>query len=79
MVGDLPTAHIEVSSLLHVTGITAGISAATAEAVHFAIAVARDAGVPVSFDLNYRSHSEARAGRGGLRTHHRVGGYRVRR
>lgn len=52
---DLPTAHIEPSALLHMTGITPGISSNAAEAVHTSVAVARGAGVPVSFDLNYRS------------------------
>jgi len=52
---DLPAGLIASSSLLHVTGITAAISQTARDAMHAAIATARDAGVPVSFDLNYRS------------------------
>lgn len=40
---------------LHVTGITAALSPGTAEVVDEAMHAARDAGVKVCFDLNYRS------------------------
>ena len=52
---DIPAGEIEASSLLHVTGITPGLSESAREAVHEAIDRARTAGVPVSFDVNYRS------------------------
>jgi 2-dehydro-3-deoxygluconokinase len=51
---DIDPALIRSASLLHVTGITPALSASAAEATFAAIAVARDAGVPVSFDLNFR-------------------------
>lgn len=52
---DLPPGWIEDAALLHVTGITALISPTARDAVHAAIRRARAAGVPVSFDINYRS------------------------
>ena len=52
---DIAPGLIASSSLLHVTGITAAISATAREAVHAVIAIARAAGVRVSLDLNYRS------------------------
>jgi 2-dehydro-3-deoxygluconokinase len=51
---DIDPGLIRSASLLHVTGITPALSASAAEATFSAIAVARDAGVPVSFDLNFR-------------------------
>lgn len=52
---DLPTDVIASASLLHVTGITPGISASARDAVHAAIEIAQDAHVTVSFDVNHRS------------------------
>jgi 2-dehydro-3-deoxygluconokinase len=54
-VGDIDPGHIRSASLLHITGITPALSQNAREAVHAAVDLARDAGVTVSFDLNYRS------------------------
>lgn len=52
--GDVTDEHLRDARVLHVTGITAALSeSARAAAVH-ACDVARDAGVPVSFDPNLR-------------------------
>jgi len=51
---DVPAEVIRKAALLHVTGITAALSESGLETVRHAVAVARDAGVLVSFDLNYR-------------------------
>jgi 2-dehydro-3-deoxygluconokinase len=51
---DIPAPMVRNAALVHVTGITAALSDSALEAVRHAIAVARDAGVLVSFDLNYR-------------------------
>ncbi|WP_308190949.1 sugar kinase [Pseudonocardia terrae] len=52
------------ATLLHVTGITPALGDAPAKAVEHAVAVAREAGVTVSFDVNHRSTlwSDAEAG-----------------
>lgn len=52
---DLPAGWIEDAALLHVTGITPLLSSAARDAVLAAVDRAQDAGVPVSFDINYRS------------------------
>ncbi len=52
---DLPAVEIAAARVLHVTGITPALSASAADAVRHAVTTARDAGVLVSFDLNYRS------------------------
>jgi 2-dehydro-3-deoxygluconokinase len=52
---DIPAAVIREAAVLHTTGITLALGAGPAEAVARAVDVARDAGVTVSFDLNYRS------------------------
>lgn len=52
---DLPLEEIRAARLLHVTGITPGLSATAAEATIAAMTAAREAGVTVSFDLNYRA------------------------
>ena len=52
---DIPETLIEQAEMLHVTGITPALSDSAARATRYAIAVARAAGVTVSFDLNYRS------------------------
>jgi 2-dehydro-3-deoxygluconokinase len=46
---------LEGASWFHATGITPAISASAAEAVIEAVTVARDLGVVVSLDLNYRA------------------------
>lgn len=46
---------IAAAGALHVTGITLALSPSAREAVHAAAEAARDAGVPVSLDLNYRT------------------------
>jgi 2-dehydro-3-deoxygluconokinase len=51
---DIPAGVVRNAALVHVTGITAALSDSALEAARHAIAVARDAGVLVSFDLNYR-------------------------
>lgn len=52
---DLPAGWIEDADLLHVTGITPLLSDPARAAVLDAVDRARIAGVPVSFDVNYRS------------------------
>lgn len=54
-VDDVDANLIRGAALLHLTGITPALSSSAREAVHVAIDVARTAGIPVSFDLNYRS------------------------
>lgn len=60
---NLPTNRITEASTLHLTGITAAISATALTTCHSAIDVATAAGTTVSFDLNFRrglwSESEA--------------------
>lgn len=53
--GDLPARWIEDADLLHVTGITPLLSATAHDTVLAAVDRACAAGVPVSFDVNYRS------------------------
>ncbi len=52
---DIPDGWVEQAELLHVSGITALLSASARECVSVAVDRARAAGVPVSFDVNYRS------------------------
>lgn len=52
---DIPAEAVTAARLLHVTGITPGLSASAAAAAAHAIDLARDAGVLVSFDVNYRA------------------------
>jgi 2-dehydro-3-deoxygluconokinase len=52
---DIPADVIRSAAVLHVTGITLALGPGPAAAITHAVAVARDAGVTVSFDLNYRS------------------------
>ncbi len=52
---DLPLEKIRRARLLHVTGITPALSESAAAAIDHAIAVGRDAGTVVAFDVNYRS------------------------
>lgn len=53
--GDVPPEWVETADLLHVTGITPLLSAVAADTIDHVIERARAAGVPVSFDVNYRS------------------------
>jgi 2-dehydro-3-deoxygluconokinase len=52
---DLPLEKIRRARVLHVTGITPALSESAADTVDRAIEVARDAGVIVAFDVNYRA------------------------
>ncbi|NVI93188.1 sugar kinase [Actinomadura sp. BRA 177] len=52
---DVPHELIRSARVLHVTGITAAISDTARQALDDAIETARDAGVPVSLDVNYRA------------------------
>ena len=62
--GDIDPELIRSASLLHLTGITPALSDSAADALFEAIRVASDAGVTVSFDLNFRGKlwSPAEAG-----------------
>ncbi|BCY14017.1 sugar kinase [Actinoplanes sp. L3-i22] len=51
---DLPLPAIESAGVLHVTGITPALSTTARATVFAAVEAARAAGVPVSFDVNYR-------------------------
>lgn len=51
---DLPADHVRAAEILHLTGITAAISTSARSAVFEAAEIAKDAGVVVSFDINYR-------------------------
>lgn len=51
---DVPEAYIAGAKILHVSGISQAISASACDAVFRAIAVARAAGVKVSYDTNLR-------------------------
>lgn len=53
--GEVDPAIIRGASLLHLTGISPALSEGMAEVVFEALRVAQEAGVAVSFDLNYRS------------------------
>ncbi len=52
--GDLPADYIKGARILHVSGISQAISASAADTVFEAIALARSAGVQVSYDTNLR-------------------------
>ena len=54
-IDDLAAADIPNAALLHVTGITPALSTSAHEATLEAVALAKRAGIPVSFDLNHRS------------------------
>ena len=53
-VADVDLDLVRAASLLHLTGISPALSTGMAEVTFEAVRVAREAGVPVSFDLNYR-------------------------
>jgi 2-dehydro-3-deoxygluconokinase len=52
---DIPVDIVRGASVLHSTGITPALGPGPADAIAHAVDVARNAGVTVSFDLNYRS------------------------
>lgn len=52
---DLDRELIAAAGVLHLTGITPALSASARETVEVAARTARAAGVPVSFDVNFRS------------------------
>ncbi|HEY0700188.1 MAG TPA: sugar kinase, partial [Micromonospora sp.] len=52
---DVPEELIRSARVLHVTGITPALSATASDAVTYACQVAREHGVAVSFDVNFRS------------------------
>ncbi|MFD4957828.1 sugar kinase [Microbacterium sp. NPDC058389] len=51
---DIPDELVAASGLLHVTGITPLLSPQAREATLHAVRIARESGVPVSFDINHR-------------------------
>lgn len=54
-VEDVDFERVRGAALLHLTGISPALSESMAEVTFAAIRVARESGVPVSFDLNFRS------------------------
>ncbi|MFB9821708.1 sugar kinase, partial [Arthrobacter ramosus] len=52
---DVDDELIAGAALLHVSGITPALSPQAASTFRYAVAAAKASGVPVSFDLNYRS------------------------
>jgi len=52
---DIPRETVRSADVLHVTGITPALSASARATVFDAVAIARDAGVRVSLDVNYRA------------------------
>jgi 2-dehydro-3-deoxygluconokinase len=58
---DLDPAVVRAAGILHVTGITPALGEGSAAAVAHAVDLARDAGVPVSLDLNHRARLWSRA------------------
>ena len=54
-VDDLDETLISAARMLHVTGITLGLSNTARVAAYRAVEIARSAAVPVSFDFNYRA------------------------
>jgi len=53
---DVNDALIAGAGLLHVSGITPALSAQASVTLRYAVGVAKAAGVPVSFDLNFRGN-----------------------
>lgn len=54
-VDDLDEAAIQGARLLHITGITPALSASARRTVERSVTIAKNAGVTVSFDVNYRA------------------------
>lgn len=52
---DLPEELLRTAGIVHVTGITPGLSASALATTRRAVEVATAAGVPVSFDVNHRA------------------------
>jgi len=52
--GQLPAEQIAAAKVLHLSGISLAISATACDAAYAAMAIAREAGVQVSFDTNLR-------------------------
>jgi 2-dehydro-3-deoxygluconokinase len=52
--GDIPARAVQAAKVLHVTGITPALSGTAWSAAHHAVKLARDAGLAVSVDVNYR-------------------------
>lgn len=52
---DLPGPLFARAAVLHVTGISAGLSASARETIFSAVALAREAGALISFDVNHRN------------------------
>jgi 2-dehydro-3-deoxygluconokinase len=63
---DVDEQLITQAGLLHVSGITPALSPQAAATLQYAIDAARAAGVPVSFDLNYRGNLWSREGAGSV-------------
>lgn len=63
---DVDEQLITQAGLLHVSGITPALSPQAAATLRYAIDAARAAGVPVSFDLNYRGNLWSREGAGSV-------------
>lgn len=53
--GDFDWEPLKTAGWLHLTGITPALSASCLATVRHAIQVARNANIPISFDLNYRA------------------------
>ncbi|MBB6627728.1 sugar kinase [Nocardioides sp. KIGAM211] len=52
---DVPSDLVAAASVLHVTGITPGLSASALAATERALDLAAEHGVPISFDVNHRA------------------------
>jgi 2-dehydro-3-deoxygluconokinase len=52
---DVDEALVRSAGVLHVSGITPALSQSASDAIDRAVDIATEAGVPVSFDINYRS------------------------
>lgn len=52
---DITAQMIEAANVVHLTGITAALSSSARETVFKTVELATEMGVPVSFDVNYRS------------------------
>jgi len=52
---DVPDGLIRGARILHLSGVTPALGPSAAESVGHAVAVARESGVAVSFDVNYRA------------------------
>ncbi|MBT2553844.1 sugar kinase [Arthrobacter sp. ISL-5] len=63
---DIDQELISRAGLLHVSGITPALSPQAEATLRYAIDTARAAGVPVSFDLNYRANLWSREGAGSV-------------